>query len=286
LKTESRYFNEEARTHLKQVFDGIETMRTDANTGVLIDTGPEEGSPYRGFFRARSFESWDALKVALTRPDLHLGRPPAAVAHSGRMNARGISVFYGADEAKTALAEVRPPVGGNVAVAQFKLTRRVRLLNLRAFAHILEKGSIFDPAYLRRKERSIFLETLVRHMTMPVMPSNEALDYLPTQAIADYLASLISPELDGILFPSVQVPGEKVNVVLFHKASRVQLLTYPADTKLSVDTGMFNGDEWVYELTVVEEIPAPPQKSSPRYDDMDFGRIGSNWTPPDADRRP
>jgi hypothetical protein len=32
------------------------------------------------------------------------------------MNARGISVFYGANNQKAAIAEVRPPVGSQIAV--------------------------------------------------------------------------------------------------------------------------------------------------------------------------
>jgi RES domain/HEPN/RES N-terminal domain 1 len=283
LKTESRYFNEEARAHLRQIFDGIATMRTQAGASVIIEAGPEPDSAFQGFYRARSFESWSALEPALTRPDLHLGPPPAKFAQSGRMNARGIAVFYGADEAATALAEVRPPVGANVVVGQFKLTRRVRLLDLKAFAGILERGSTFDPTFARRKERAIFLEGLVRRMTMPVMPSDEALEYLPTQAIADFLASQVEPELDGILFPSVQVAGEKVNVVLFHKAARVAEVTYPKGTQLTVHTGMFNGEEWEPDLTVYEEVPPPPAEASPpeaNSDDLDFGGLPPvEWEP-------
>ncbi|WP_447412563.1 RES domain-containing protein, partial [Clostridium perfringens] len=40
--------------------------------------------------------------------------------------------------------------------------------------------------------------------------------------IADYLARHLEPAPDGILFPSVQSPGEHRNVVLFHHASRVE----------------------------------------------------------------
>jgi len=209
------------------------------------------------------------------------------------MNARGISVFYGADEPKTALAEVRPPVGANVVVARFKLLRRVRLLDLKAFADILERGSIFDPTFAPRKERAIFLTSLVRRMTMPVMPSDEALEYLPTQAIADFLASRAEPELDGILFPSVQVAGSKLNVVLFYKAARIATVDYPKGTKLSVETGMFNGDEYERELTVFEEIPpikTEPEKKTlpPPFDEVDFGNLASlGWGEPrNRDTRP
>jgi len=50
------------------------------------------------------------------------------------MNARGVSVFYGAIDPRVALAEVRPPVGSRVAVARFEIIRPLRLLDLNALA--------------------------------------------------------------------------------------------------------------------------------------------------------
>lgn len=273
------------------MFDGIATMRTQSGAGVIVEAGPEEELSIHSFYRARAFESWSKLETALTDPALTVGPPPPAFALGGRMNARGIAVFYGADEPETALAEVRPPVGANVVVAHFKLVRRVRLLDLKAFAEILERGSIFDSTYAPRKERALFLEKLLRRMTMPVMPSDEVLEYLATQAVADFLASRVEPELDGILFPSVQVPGEKQNVVLFHKAARIKAIKYPKGTKLSVDTGMFNGEVWEHELTVVEEVPPEERKKQqlpPPFDTFDLGKLQDvDWdTTPDADVRP
>jgi hypothetical protein len=68
------------------------------------------------------------------RPDRHLGSPPSGAAAAGRMNARGISVFYGANDPRVALAEVRPPVGSRVAVARFEIIRPLRLLDLTALS--------------------------------------------------------------------------------------------------------------------------------------------------------
>jgi hypothetical protein len=127
-------------------------------------------------------------------------------------------------------------------------------------------------------------------MTMPVMPSNEALEYVPTQAIADFLASQIAPELDGILFPSVQVAGDKVNVVLFHKAAKVAEITYPPGTKFRVKTGMFNGEEWEPDLTVIEMVPPSERAISTTpsvFDGLDLGNLSSiDWdSSPDRDIR-
>jgi RES domain len=60
-------------------------------------------------------------------------------------------------------------------------------------------------------------------MRVPVMPGDEAADYLVTQAIAEYLASDEAANIDGLLYPSVQTGHDhSQNVVLFHKASRVR----------------------------------------------------------------
>jgi hypothetical protein len=58
-------------------------------------------------YRARAFEFDDKL----ARTAGHSPRPAArTVDCGGRMNARGISVFNGASNQKTAIAEWRPPL--------------------------------------------------------------------------------------------------------------------------------------------------------------------------------
>lgn len=135
------------------------------------------------------------------------------------MNAHGIAVFYGALNPETALAEVRPPVGSKVAIAEFKIIRPLRLLDLAALRKIDSEGSIFDPDTLPKQQRAGFLATLSELLYAPVMPGDEASEYLTTQAVADYLANVA--DLDGIIFPSVQTGGNSSNVVLFRHAACV-----------------------------------------------------------------
>ncbi|SKA33260.1 RES domain-containing protein [Enhydrobacter aerosaccus] len=253
LKTESRYFSQTGLAHLKSVFAGLDALKTSNGQALIVDAGP--GTPFEAFYRARYFESGSKLKEAMKRPDRNIGPPPTELAAAGRMNARGISVFYGAGNAETARAEIRPPVGSRVIVAKFKVMRTLKLLDLRSFLHVHEAGSIFDETLARRTGRAVFLRSLVFKMTMPVMPSDEATSYLPTQAIADFLASNMEPELDGILFPSVQVAGAGLNVVLFHKASRVAGISLPKDTKLIASQGHTTEEGYEADYTVFEEVP-------------------------------
>lgn len=253
IKTEARFFSPVAQDILARVFKNLDAEKTRDGKPVVVEAGPEHAISV--LFRARTFQSASKLEEALCRPDLKVGSPPPAVACAGRMNAHGISVFYGATDPKVAVAEVRPPVGSRVVVGRFFVIRSVRLLDVEALRAVLVKGSEFDPFFIRRRERAQFLERLSHRITMPVMPDDEAFEYLVTQVIADYLAST---GLDGLVYPSVQVPGGK-NVVLFHQAARVEKLeiTEEAEVTASLEQSTEDGPETDYY--VWETLPSAPE---------------------------
>lgn len=253
LKTEARFFSRQASTHLDAIFGKIDKLTTVNGHPLIISAGV--GQVIDHLYRARVFQADDELYEALCRPDLHIGSPPSYYANAGRMNARGISVFYGATQASVAIAEVRPPVGSKVALAKFGIIRPLQLLDLTALEEVQDGGSIFDPSLKGRLERVAFLRSLGRRMTKPVMPNDEAFEYLPTQAIADFLATENEPSLDGIIFQSAQ-SEEGRNVVLFHKAARVELMQFAPGTEIKVPNG-YTGDDggWGLDYSVWETYP-------------------------------
>ncbi len=257
LKTEARFFSRSAAAHLASIFNGIDKMSTTNSKPLVINAGPE--TTLTKIFRARVFQSEEKLKESLCRPDRYLGPPPSALAIAGRMNANGISVFYGTNEPSLAIAEVRPPVGSQVAVAGFDIVRPLRLLDFTALEAVAEHGSVFDPGWAARLERATFLRSLCKRITKPVMPDDEAFEYLPTQAVADFLATENVPVLDGIVFPSVQAAGEGLNIVLFHKASRVEAIDVPECIGIEVTTGFMNEDGWEVDYLVNERVPPEKQ---------------------------
>ena len=105
-------------------------------------------------------------------------------------------------------------------------------------------------------------------MTMPVMPDDEPFEYLSTQAICDYLASLEAPVIDGIIYPSSQLAEDGVNVVLFHKASKVENIKRPAGAEViaSLEISTDGGYEPDYSVLQVE----PEVKRSPSVVDPVF----------------
>lgn len=254
LKTEARFFSHSAVEHLARVFGGIDRMKTAKGRRVVVKAGP--GTAIPTLHRARVFQADDALETALRDPAQHLGSPPATLARAGRMNAQGISVFYGTRAPGTAIAEVRAPVGSRVAVAQFRIIRPLLLLDLTALDNVAVTGSIFDALFKGSRARATFLRTLGTAIARPIMPDDEALNYLPTQAVADFLATMNTPRLDGIIFTSAQVLKGR-NVVLFHDAALVRASALPEGTKVSVSLGRQTADGWEDDYSVVEEVPPP-----------------------------
>lgn len=256
LKSETRFFNKDAEALLARIFTGIESYRSRDDRTVIRSAGP--GTDLAHFFRARVFHRDEQLEAAILRPDRELGPPPSAVAVAGRMNARGVSLFYGATEAEAARAEVRPPVGSRVLFGRFDLVRPLRLLDIEALRSVYVEGSVFDPAYMGRLELAKFLGSLSRRMTLPVLPDDEPAEYLVTQVIADYLAANRTLAIDGLLYPSVQFPGDHQNVVLFRHASRVAVHELPEGTEVSAHLQQMDEDGPSPDYWVSEKVPPPP----------------------------
>lgn len=226
LRHEARYINPKAAGMLESVFGTVLDDRTGGGNAVVVELGVDYAIDT--LYRARVFQTSEAMEAALSHPERHIGPPPSGVGAAGRMNAKGVSVFYGATEKDIAISEVRPPVGCHVVVGAFKLIRTLRLLDLDQLGSITRKStsSPFDPATVSEASRCAFLEILTQKMVMPVMPELEEHGYLITQAIADFLSTHPKLQLDGILFRSAQntMTSPKVvgrNVILFNKASTV-----------------------------------------------------------------
>jgi len=282
LKTKSRYFSKRATLTLLTLFNGIHRSTTAGNRPVILTAGPE--TSITSLFRARVFQDEGKLVRALERPDQEIGPPPAAAAVAGRMNARGISTFYGATDREVALSEVRPFVGSRVVTAKFDLLRPISLLDLEALSEVSASGSLFDDNHRYQMAKANFLQSLSQKMTAPVLPDAEIFEYLPTQVIAEYLASQVKPELDGILYPSAQTKNGKNNVVLFHESSLVEQLTTSDDNATFVETEIQTADGpepeyWVFQRTAPKEeatgVTAPFAAETSQKGSLGDGRIAT-----------
>lgn len=227
LRHEARYLNPTASSLFEEIFGPILDDRTHQGGCVIVKLG--NGSEYDTLYRARVFQTVRSMEDAFEHPERHFGPPLPGAGSAGRMNAKGVPVFYGATKPEIAVSEVRPPVGSHVVVAPFKVIRTLEVLDLRQLRAVSLQldASLFDPETVKQATRSDFLRWLTQMIVMPVVPEQEDHRYVVTQAIADFLATHPKLKLDGIIFPSAQhseadacKPGS--NVILFNKSSGVR----------------------------------------------------------------
>jgi RES domain len=243
IRHKSRFFSEIARSFLGHIFENIETL--SVSRGNAIKTLGDKDTIYR----ARIAWGWEEQKKIIASPQTELCSPPKQLARAGRLNAAGISVFYGAFDVKTCLAEVRAPVGASVVSAQFKPIKPLRLLDIQALERIYSNLSMFDPRCQEEGEKMLFLRGFSKKISAPVMPNDESLDYVITQVVFEFLSTL-RPRLDGILYHSVQDGNQSLNVALFSHASRIKSGSNFFDSDVDVQICQYSDDEDNVEISV------------------------------------
>ncbi|MGX1587936.1 RES family NAD+ phosphorylase [Brevundimonas diminuta] len=252
LKTKHRFFSHEAETLFGRLFAGLHAMKTVDGRPVVRTIGP--GTDLTALFRARAFQSNARFEEALIDPEQFVGTPASKFAMSGRMNPLGVAVFYGATSEALALAEVRPPVGSRVLTGRFDVQRELRILDVDALESVLVTGSLFDPAFTAQEALGAFLEHLAARIRMPVMPDDEATDYLITQVMADYLAARVAPRIDGVAYSSAQGAPDAFNVALFNWSARVKAADIVMNATHEVNA---YGDDDIETYSVWTEVDPP-----------------------------
>lgn len=254
LRHGSRFFGSHAA--LDAIFAPILTGRFARRSVRQIVPGGPLSTLYRGRLANEDLEQRKIYGQPLTQ----LAAPPPGVAGAGRMNAAGISVFYGASDVDTCLAELRTPVGGAAVIGRFEVIRPLRLLDLAKLEKIGEQLSPFDENYVERLSWQYFIQGFHDEIKRAVIPGRETLDYLPTQAVAEYLWTRPDP-LDGIVFSSAQISGPHRNVVLFPHACVIEGAELEAERKVLHiwDEGPTEDDEdrEVVSQVYIAALPRP-----------------------------
>lgn len=220
VKHRSRFFNPSAKAHLDSILGAALNGGWPGRREPVRTIGGPGDAKHRHVLRARLANGEASRRRIYSAPARELGPPPRSACSPGRMNAAGISVFYGAFDVDTCIAETRVPVGGAAVVGKFEIVRPLRVLDLRAFDEGTWGGSLFDPDFMRNYAHVKFLRGFHEEVRRPVLPNTETLEYLPTQAMAEYLAAIVEPPIDGIMYSSVQTEG--VNVAIFPHACTVE----------------------------------------------------------------
>jgi hypothetical protein len=223
-----RFFNLSTKDQLKEIFDGIHLQRNTNRSGPvnIIEPGMDQAS----FYRARITDSESVRKEIAQDIVGKLGPPPKRKRRAGRMNPAGISIFYGAFDLETCIAELRPTVGSCVTGAKFSITEPLCVLDTTQFQAPSKDPNIFAHDHIRRAAQWHFMRRFMNEISQPIAPTDEHLDYIPTQAVAEYLLhhhefSLAgkSRKIEAIIYCSAQNPKGK-NIAILGDASKVGML--------------------------------------------------------------
>jgi hypothetical protein len=116
-----------------------------------------------------------------------------------------------------AISEVRPWVGSEISVAQFRLNREVRALDLSCGHGQSAAMSVLDhlvnetPLSIEDKEKAVWID-IDNAFSTPVTKSDDTADYVPTQILAEVFAS---EGYNAIIYKS-QFGEKGYNIALFN----------------------------------------------------------------------
>ena len=196
----------------------LSEVLANCETADLIQVFPA-GQRY---YRCRSRKKGERF----TEP-ADLGPPPAATASQSRMSPAGIPMFYGAQDKATAQAETLEE-GQRYAMAEFRTTRSIRVLNLTMRPHV----SIFDPHHGHLNEWAHFMGAFIADFQRPVShDGGQHIEYVPTQIVTEFIRSWRRKGglIDGVAYNSVKNRGGRC-VVLFTDPSDVEPTIDPSAT--------------------------------------------------------
>lgn len=167
----------------------------------------------RDIFRVRIVDGNQNLTTAL-----ELGSPPREYATTpNRMSPAGISMFYGAVDFNTAIAETYIH-SEKKQIAICGVFRPTRILKLIDFSKI-EIPSLFDSQSRHLREKVKFFRDFIDDFTKPIDRSDKShVDYVPTQIVTEYLRykfrCIGDGRIDGLIYPSSK-PDAKNAMVIF-----------------------------------------------------------------------
>lgn len=197
--------------HERRYHASVENKEVLGNilNALARDIDSSEGT----WFRARNWNN-------KTKPPSfdELREPDPCKSAEGRMSPKGVRCLYLADTKETAMAEIRSAVHDEVAILQLRPNRTLKILDLRRIDQISPFTPEVDSSELASNRDNLI--EMKRDLARPMRDNDDAIDYIPTQYIADYARSL---GFDGIGYESVLhendsgVPG--YNIACFLGAS-------------------------------------------------------------------
>jgi hypothetical protein len=173
-----------------------------------------EGHP---IFRARLLNDDLSEDVINQDPAARLGAPPSNRTQSGRMNVEFIPAFYAAFSPETAISELRPGIGDELAVGQFRTRKALRVFDFTVFHRRAN-----DRPRLVMHNRYEFITQMQAQISKPVRPHERQREYIATQIVAEYLKTYFG--CDAVIYRSSMQrdqDGEDRNIVILNREAFV-----------------------------------------------------------------
>ena len=158
-------------------------------------------------FRARINKKAEELGME------EMGRPPVDKALNGRANPLGISYLYASSDTSTAIAEVQPYKGETVTVARIRINRPIVIADLRDPRRTISPFELDEDSLAVLYPEIPYLITLGEELSIPIVPAEADLEYLPSQYLCEFIKSLA---FGGVLYGSSLASG--YNIALFDDA--------------------------------------------------------------------
>lgn len=147
------------------------------------------------FWRARTHDAGGIPPTAT-----ELGTAPRQHAkQANRMSPAGISMFYGAEDAATAVQEVAVRTKDDwVTVGLFETSKECVVAD---FTNLRPVPSMFEPEWGGMRRFLLFLHRFREQLSAPARSTYEQIDYVPTQIVTEYLLRIFG---DGALVDGLQ----------------------------------------------------------------------------------
>lgn len=183
-----------------------------------------------------------------------IGPAPLRMSRGSRMSPPGISYTYLSIDAETALSEVSRAGTSKYWVGEFTTRSELTIVDL-SFTAGHKSQSIFDPLYDHR-HRLLYpaLSDFAREVSRPISANDEALDYVPTQVLTEFLRS---KHANGVQYTSARQP-KGMNLTLFcgYPLSGDEVDLDPGAPK-SWRSGFTPFTEWLNLVDIQEHPPQP-----------------------------
>lgn len=219
IKHRTRFFNNEFIDKFNDLFNDLDRFKyNDISCIREININDTDAT----FYRARRIKNENEKQAILNHPENKLSAPPPKLAQTGRMNPRGVPVFYGAYDIKTCIAEIRASVTENIISGQFKLNKSITVLDLTILKDIEEPPCYQGDDIDKLQGAFYFLRQFSSEITKPIHSDDSELEYLPSQAFSEYLSNYYKIKIDAIIYPSTQTNNKGRNIALLSHVSQIR----------------------------------------------------------------